>query len=383
MSFIEGRLVKGQTLRGWLITLVATASVVGMVLGSIRGPLAGTGDSLWPVSWLAWSLAGWMVLIRRPGNRVGRLCLAIGATWGLAFGLQSIVLDVGPAIAAWIELAYTLLGILPWLLIVMVLNTFPSGRYAGRPETVLGRAVVVVGAWALIGFLISPAPLTDTGLENPLAVPELSIVAAITSQAGFRLVVILALVALARLIVRSRRSSGVERQQFRWLMLGGSLFLFVSTVAQFVPEDSPADLIWFLGALGIPVSIGVAVLRYRLYEIDRIVSRTVTYLLVVGLLASVFFAIVTTATSLLPARSDLAVAASTLAIAALFNPVRRRVQVWIDRRFNRARFDAQRVMDSFAESLRDWVDPNKIADGWRDAVAETMQPSGVSVWIRP
>lgn len=383
MSVIEGRLVKGQTIRGWLITLVATASVVGMVLGSIRGPLAGTGDSLWPVSWLAWSLAGWMVLIRRPGNRVGRLCLAIGATWGLAFGLQSIVLDVGPAIAAWIELAYTLLGILPWLLIVMVLNTFPSGRYAGRPETVLGRAVVVVGAWALIGFLISPAPLTDTGLENPLAVPELSIVAAITSQAGFRLVVILALVALARLIVRSRRSSGVERQQFRWLMLGGSLFLFVSTVAQFVPEDSPADLIWFLGALGIPVSIGVAVLRYRLYEIDRIVSRTVTYLLVVGLLASVFFAIVTTATSLLPARSDLAVAASTLAIAALFNPVRRRVQVWIDRRFNRARFDAQRVMDSFAESLRDWVDPNKIADGWRDAVAETMQPSGVSVWIRP
>lgn len=383
MSVIEGRLVKGQTIRGWLITLVATASVVGMVLGSIRGPLAGTGDSLWPVSWLAWSLAGWMVLIRRPGNRVGRLCLAIGATWGLAFGLQSIVLDVGPAIAAWIELAYTLLGILPWLLIVMVLNTFPSGRYAGRPETVLGRAVVVVGAWALIGFLISPAPLTDTGLENPLAVPELSIVAAITSQAGFRLVVILALVALARLIVRSRRSSGVERQQFRWLMLGGSLFLFVSTVAQFVPEDSPADLIWFLGALGIPVSIGVAVLRYRLYEIDRIVSRTVTYLLVVGLLASVFFAIVTTATSLLPARSDLAVAASTLAIAALFNPVRRRVQFWIDRRFNRARFDAQRVMDSFAESLRDWVDPNKIADGWRDAVAETMQPSGVSVWIRP
>lgn len=304
MSVIEGRLVKGQTIRGWLITLVATASVVGMVLGSIRGPLAGTGDSLWPVSWLAWSLAGWMVLIRRPGNRVGRLCLAIGATWGLAFGLQSIVLDVGPAIAAWIELAYTLLGILPWLLIVMVLNTFPSGRYAGRPETVLGRAVVVVGAWALIGFLISPAPLTDTGLENPLAVPELSIVAAITSQAGFRLVVILALVALARLIVRSRRSSGVERQQFRWLMLGGSLFLFVSTVAQFVPEDSPADLIWFLGALGIPVSIGVAVLRYRLYEIDRIVSRTVTYLLVVGLLASVFFAIVTTATSLLrPIRS--------------------------------------------------------------------------------
>jgi hypothetical protein len=132
-----------------------------------------------------------------------------------------------------------------------------------------------------------------------------------------------------------------------------------------------------------PVSFGIAVLRYRLYEIDRIVSRTVTYLLVVGLLGSVFFGVVTLITSLLPAESDLAVAASTLAVAGLFNPVRRRVQHWIDHRFNRARYDAQQVMASFAESLRDRVDPTEVSDGWRDVVAETMQPSAVSVWIRP
>jgi hypothetical protein len=374
--------VPGQTTRGWLITLAAAASMVGIVLGSIRGPLAGTSDSLWPVSWLAWPLAGWMVLIRRPGNRIGKICLAIGATWGLAFALQSMVLDVGPTLAAWIELAYTLLGIAPWLLIVTVLNTFPSGRYAGRAETLLGRAVVVVGAWALLGFLISPEPLVDTGLDNPLAVPELAILAAITDEAGFGLIVLLALGALARLIIRGRHSSGVERQQFRWLMLGGSLFLFVSAAAQFVPEDSPAELVWFFGALGIPVSIGVAVIRYRLYEIDRILSRTIGYVLVVGSLAVVWVGIVSLLTSVMPAESPLAVAGSTLAVAALFNPLRRRVLDWVDRRFNRSRYDAQRVLDRLSASMRDEIDPESVREQWLGAVVGTMQPASVAVWVK-
>ena len=156
------------------------------------------------------------------------------------------------------------------------------------------------------------------------------------------------------------------------------------TLADLTPIPLLAwDLLWGMAVLAVPVAIGLSVLRYRLYEIDRIVSRTVTYLLVVGLLGLVFFGVVTLITSFLPAESDLAVAASTLAVAALFNPVRRRVQVWIDRRFNRARYDAQKVMDAFAESLRDRVDAAELSDGWRDVVAETMQPSAAAVWIRP
>ena len=366
-----------------IITLTAAASLVAIVLATVRGPLAGTGDGLWPLSWLAWPVAGWMVLLRRPANRIGQLSLAIGATMGLAFGLQSMVLDVGPTAAAWIELTYTVLGIAPWLLIVAVLNTFPTGRYAGPWETFLGRALIAVALWALLGFTISPEPLVDTGLDNPLALPELSGLAVITNESGFFLVVILGLGALARMFIRAKRSSGVERQQFRWLLLGGAVFVAVSAAGQFIPESSSVELIWLLGGWAIPISIGVAVIRYRLYEIDRIISRTVVYAVVVALLAGVFFGVVALVSSFLPTESsDLAIAGSTLAVAALFNPVRSRVQKVVDRRFNRSHYDAERVMENFAGSLQERVDSRSVVDGWVGVVAETMQPSLVGVWVR-
>ena len=127
----------------------------------------------------------------------------------------------------------------------------------------------------------------------------------------------------------------------------------------------------------------MAVLRYRLYEIDRIVSRTVSYALVVGLLAGAFLGVVALMSSLLPEESsDLAVAGSTLVVAALFNPLRRRVQGGVDRRFNRQRYDAQRVMDGFAFSLRDRVDPEEVMTGWVDVVSSTMQPDSIGMWVR-
>ena len=354
---------------------------MGVSLATVRGPLAGTGDSLWPLSWLAWPVVGWLVLVRRPGNRIGQLTLAIGASIGVAFALQSIVLDVDAAVAAWIELGYTVVGILPWLLIVAVLNTFPTGTYAGRWEAVVGRALLLVGIWASIGFTISPAPLVDTGLDNPAALPELAGVAVITNEAGFFLVVVLGVAALVRLFVRGRRSSGVERQQFRWLLFGGAIFTVVSGVGQFLPEHSSAELIWLLGGWAIPISIGVAVIRYRLYEIDRIISRTIGYVLVVGSLAMVWAATVTLLTLMLPSESSLAVAASTLAVAALFTPFRKRIQRMVDRRFNRHRYDAESVMAQFAGSLRGRVDSDGVVDGLVGVVAEAMDPVSVGVWV--
>jgi hypothetical protein len=165
-------------------------------------------------------------------------------------------------------------------------------------------------------------------------------------------------------------------------MLGGSVFVLVSFLGQVVPEDTPYDMLWFLGVGAIPISIGVAVVRYRLYEIDRLISRTVSYVVVVGVLAAVFAGIVTLASSLLQTDSDLAIAASTLAVAALFNPLRRRVQAVVDRRFNRSRYDAERVMDGFSGSLRDEVDPDRVLHGWVSVVNETMNPAGSAVWVR-
>jgi hypothetical protein len=132
----------------------------------------------------------------------------------------------------------------------------------------------------------------------------------------------------------------------------------------------------------IPLAILLAVLRYRLYEIDRIISRTVTYVSVIALLGGVYLAGLTAMTTILPAESPLAVAGSTLAVAALFNPVRRRIQAWVDRRFSRSRYDAQKVMDRFAGSLQDRVDSEGLVNGWVGVVSETMQPASVSVWVR-
>jgi hypothetical protein len=168
--------------------------------------------------------------------------------------------------------------------------------------------------------------------------------------------------------------------------LFGSLLLLL--VGLLVPPSRPelaniaSVLSFMILSVGIPVSIAMSITRYRLYEIDRIVSRTVSYTLVVVILGAVYVGGVTWLTSLLPDQSQLVVAATTLAVAALFNPVRRRVQMWVDRRFNRSRYDTQRVMDRFAGSLRDQVDAEAVVDGWVGVVSETMQPTSVSVWVR-
>lgn len=369
-------------MRRALLIGVAGCSVAAMVLSAFRGPLAGTGDMLWPVSWMLWPPVGALILLRRPGNRIGVACFVIGLVWALSFALQSVVLDVDPVTASWAELIYTVLGVVPWIVIVWLLANFPTGHAAGRLERFINRGAWVIGAWAAIGFAVGTDPLTDTGQTSPLGVVDSPVLSTITQDAGFFFVIGLALLAMISLVRRFRRSSGVERLQYRWLMLGGSAYVLVSFMGQLIPEDTSFDLLWFLGVGAIPISIGVAVIRYRLYEIDRLISRTVSYVIVVGVLVAVFAGIVTLASSLLQTESDLTVAASTLAVAALFNPVRRKVQAAVDRRFNRFRYDAESVILEFTGSLRDEVDPKHVIGGWVSVVNDTMKPAASGVWVR-
>jgi hypothetical protein len=225
--------------------------------------------------------------------------------------------------------------------------------------------------------------MEETGLPSPLAVPALEEVAGvITADPSFLFVIGFTLAAIVLVIGRWRRSEGVERLQFRWLLVGAVAFMLIMGIGQVVPEGNDGELLWLLGGSAIPGAIGIAVLRYRLFEIDRIISRTVSYTVLVGLLAAVYVGGVTGLTFLLPDQSQLVVAATTLTVAALFNPVRRRVQDLVDRRFNRSRYDTQRVMDGFAGSLRDRVDSSEVVEGWVGVVAETMQPAAVGVWVR-
>jgi hypothetical protein len=195
-----------------------------------------------------------------------------------------------------------------------------------------------------------------------------------------------AVAAIVSFVVRWHRSTGVERLQLRWLVPAFLVFV-VGTLAEFGGgQDSLfADVVFPLGLVLVPFAIAVAILRYRLYEIDRIISRTVGYVLVVGVLGAVLVLGTVWLPSLVLAGDEVPswfVAGSTLAVAALFNPVRRRVLSWVDRRFYRSRYDAERVAEGFAARLRDEVDVHRLTNDWASVVTETMQPASVSVWVR-
>jgi len=197
------------------------------------------------------------------------------------------------------------------------------------------------------------------------------------------------LAAVLSLVFRYRRAQAAERAQLRWLVYAGGLivtaFLAEILVAQVIGPGAAANNLQNAMGSGaaalIPVAIGVAVLRYRLYDIDRIISRTVAYAIVTGLLVGVYAGLVLLATHLLRVHTPVAVAAATLTAAALFNPVRRRVQSRVDRRFNRARYDADQIAAAFAARLKDTVDLGSVRDDLTGIVSRALEPAHVSVWI--
>ncbi|MGP7996368.1 MAG: hypothetical protein ACLPKI_03385 [Streptosporangiaceae bacterium] len=178
-------------------------------------------------------------------------------------------------------------------------------------------------------------------------------------------------------VPRYRRSADERRQQLKWLYTG--VIVFVLSV--FLPGQVGNDFIGPLGVAALPVCIGVAGLKYRLFEIDRIISRVISYAIITAVLAGVFAGLVVLATQVLPVRAPVAVAAATLAAATLFNPLRKRVQHAVDRRFNRARYNADAVMSAFTARLRQTVDLDLAQDDLVGAVSQAFQPAHVSVWL--
>jgi hypothetical protein len=256
---------------------------------------------------------------------------------------------------------------------------FPTGR-APTPKwrwvgivTVAG-VVGIVGGWAILAFV----ERADT-----YNIDACTSIGSCSNIIGLILMLAGVIGAVISLVVRWIRSRGVERLQMKWLVLAFIVFL-VGILAEFggFQESIVANVLLPAGLFMIPVTIAIAVTRYRLYEIDRILSRTASYVMVIAVPGAVYFIGLAAMTSSISPDSPLAVAGSTLAVAALFNPVQRRVQGWVDRRFNRSRYDAQRVMDRIAGSLRDRVDSGKVVDGWASVVSETMQPVPAGVWVR-
>ena len=185
------------------------------------------------------------------------------------------------------------------------------------------------------------------------------------------------------MVLRFRSSAGIERQQLRWVVAGAAGAVIGLLGGAFAPQRTVVSSVLYAGVLCVPVAVAVAVLRYRLWDLDRLISRTLTYTLVTALLVVPYLLIVPATGRLAAGSGSLAVAAATLTAAALFQPLRRRVQDLVDRRFNRRRYDAARTVDAFATRLRDQVDLDALHIELLAVVDRTMQPTRASLWLRP
>ena len=350
-------------------------------------------------------LAGLLILRRQPRNTVGRLLSGIGVLWGIGgvadgYAHYGLRLDPGslpaPVVAAAIAngIWAPALGLTGTFLFLL----FPDGHLPSRrwrPVAHVSGAVVV---GLTVGLYLSPVRLAEPpgeGLMNPLGVEALG---PFLDMALDGLIVVLALCILASvlaLVARFHRARGIERQQLKWLATAaaivGSSFVLRIAVSLGVPDDKPApgwmavlDQLTFLLFALLPIAIGVAVLRYRLYDIDVVINRALVYgSLTATLVATYLGSVLLLQLVLRPLteRSDLAVAASTLAVAALFGPARRRIQDAVDRRFYRHRYDAARTVARFTARLRQQIDLDAVGAELLAAVHETVQPTRVSIWL--
>ena len=331
-------------------------------------------------------LVGALIAARLPTNPYGWLWCALGFLYGvlaLDDGLRRIGALPGWLAAALIAAPFrTSLCVLVFLLLL-----FPTGRLPDRRWRWPARAAVLITG---IGLLVLPLALNNIDSVRPApwavggrAGRMLAALLQITVTAMFLLVVL----AAASLLVRFRRGGPVERQQLKWFVLAAAV-ASATVIADVLgaPVSGPVwSVVDALSFALLPVAVGIAVLRYRLYEIDRIVSRTVSYGLLTAGLVGLYLLVVALLRPLLEpftGSSTLAVAASTLAVAAAFNPARRRLQAAVDRRFDRARYDAARAVDAFAARLRNQVDLDEVTAGLRDTVVATVAPTRVAVWLR-
>jgi len=324
------------------------------------------------VGGLGFTLVGSQILIAQPGHRIGRLMLLMGASLVVNVGVQTVMEAVDPngirwgAITVLLRAAAEATGGLALVGGVLIVAWFPDGRTTSR----LGMAAQAITVALLLSQFIR--------LLDPTFFDE--------SALAFVLILVAYATALLDLVVRYRRSDGVRQTQIRWVLASGALSASV-IIALLLFGESFEWLwpLWLISTMLPAVAVGIAITRYRLYEIDRIISRTIGYGLVTGALFVVFWAVNIGLQGLLSASTGnepLVVAGSTLLVAALFNPLRVRVQRVVDRRFNRARYDAERTVEWFAGRLRDELDLSNLAGELERTSTEAVEPTRSAVWLR-
>ncbi|MGH3087484.1 MAG: hypothetical protein ACRDSJ_09225, partial [Rubrobacteraceae bacterium] len=401
----------------WLAWSVAGLSIAMFVGGVLLlflalfigdAPASGVvGGLVIYVPYLAFPIVGALVASKRPGNAIGWICLAVGLFWMFIelveahnayeiarFGQDRFSVTFEALLFQWFWVPPVgLLGVYMFLL-------FPDGRLPSRRWRPFAWFAGAVMALICVGSVFIPGPLLHRpGVRNPFGLEALAWSANVLVFIILMLLVCILVSALS-LVFRYRRAGGEMRQQIKWLAFAAcfvGLFFSIGLLPQIflAPESGAApEPLWvslmnnlrLVSFAGVPVAVGVAILRYRLYDIEIIINRALVYGSLTAMLALIYFGSVVvlqrTFVFLTGEGSQLTIVASTLAIAALFHPLRRRVQAFVDRRFYRKKYDAARVLDAFSSKLRDEADLDQLNGDLVAVVRETVQPAHVSLWLR-
>jgi len=398
--------VRGRSpalLAAWLLGGLALALIVGsVVLTVITGSLNPSSDGAVLALAFVFVAVGFLVAVRQPANPIGWVLIASGlctafTIWAALYTLYDFVWAGGRLPLGRAVLFAENAG---WVLAIVIgmtsLLLFPDGRLSRAWRRVLG-------GYAVVGVLVLATQATSAWYLVTLPHLRMDVSGAVIGvpRPGGLIrffatgLPVLALVPfwlawIVRLIIEFRRSAGATRQQFKWITAGALITMagiVVMTLAESGTSSAALTSVVNVAAtyavVAFPLGMGFGILRYRLYDIDRIISRTVAYTLVTGLLVGVYAGLVLLAIEVLRLGSSVSVAMGTLAAAALFSPVRRRVQRVVDRRFNRARYDADRTIAAFSVRLKDAVDMAAVQADLGGVVRDTLHPAHLSIWIQP
>jgi hypothetical protein len=386
---------RGIWAAGSMLAIFVAGYGVGVPLSVVNGKFE--QDSSLLLAFAAFMAVGAVIVAHRPGNAVGWIFSAAGllaATGVLATEYAAYVTrtrsgsPAGLVLAAW----YGAWWWFPTLVLVLVFTPllFPTGRLLStrwRPVAV----VAALGTAAMITLSALEPTLQDEDhpIRNPIGIagipdPEEGALGAVL----FGLLLLCVAAAALSVVLRFRRSRGVERQQLKWFTYAVALMSVFLLLSDYLfPQNRVMELLYGLVVALVPVAAGVAVLRYRLYDIDRLVNRTLVYGALTALLGAVYAGAVLVLGQLFGGVGgdppSWAVAGATLAVAALFQPARRRIQAVVDRRFNRRKYDAAETIQAFSTRLRDQIDLDTLAAELLAVVDQTMEPTRVSLWLRP
>ncbi len=403
-SFDDARLRRWAFVTFWCTSVLFAIGAAFVVVDAAAGDGAAVGPLAFDAITFSFAVTGVLIARHQPRNSIPWILLGLGLTWGVGNALEgytntALITSPGSLPGG----VYTdVLGTWLWVPGIVPMGTFllllfPDGHLQSPRWRWLMWLTTFTMAAAAVAIVFKGGSLADDGfpqLSNPFGVPAMQPLVDVF-MVSLLLIPVCVVASAVGLVLRFRRSRGIDRLQLKWLATAAAVVAATYGVAMVVSipyswlEDATPPAVAAVQMLAlasfalIPLSIGVAILRYRLYDIDRLISRAVSYAIVTAVLAAVYAAVVVgLGTAFGRTGNPVLIAGATLLVAGLFGPLRRRVQGAVDRRFNRRAYDAERVLGAFSTRLRDELDIDALTGELRSAVASAVQPLSVGVWIR-